>query len=61
MIKAGAIVKFKPEWADPGDESVEFRALEDEIAGRVLVGALGVLNNFIPCQRVSVDMIRVSP
>ena len=61
MIKAGDSVKFKPEWSDPSDENVEFIALEDEDGGRVLVGALGVLHNFTPCQRVSVDMLRVSP
>ena len=40
MIKKGDIIKFKPEWQDPGDEKIEFRAVDDEYDGRVEVVAM---------------------
>ena len=56
MIKAGDVVKFKPEWADAGDETVTFIAVGDESKGRVTVQAqLGLPIN--PTQVVSVDWI----
>ena len=56
MIKAGDVVKFKPEWADAGDETVTFIAVDDESKGRVTVQAqLGLPIN--PTQVVSVDWI----
>jgi hypothetical protein len=57
MIHKGQPVAIRPQWRDPGDENVQFVALEDEDGGRVLVGALGVLSRFIPSQVVSVSML----
>lgn len=57
-IKQGDIIRFKPEWQDAGDESVEFVAMEDEDGGRVLVGALNVLHHFTPTQVIQVSMIQ---
>jgi len=39
-IKTGQIVRFKPEWMDPGDENILFMAIDDEEQGRVTVKAL---------------------
>ena len=35
MIRKGDVVKFKPKWQDPGDDKIEFRAVDDEYDGRV--------------------------
>lgn len=56
-IKKGDTVKIKPEWQDAGDDKIEFVAMEDEDGGRVLIGALGVLQNFTPTQVVLVSML----
>jgi hypothetical protein len=40
MIRKGQAVAIRPQWRDPGDENVQFVALEDEDGGRVLIGAL---------------------
>jgi hypothetical protein len=56
MIKAGDIVKFKPEWMDKGDENITFVAVDDESQGRVTVQAqLGLPIN--PTQVVNVSWI----
>ena len=56
MIKKGDRLTFRPEWQDPGDESVIFIALEDEDGGRVRVIAdLGLAIN--PEQIVETKMI----
>lgn len=39
-IKTGQIVRFKPEFMDPGDENILFMAIDDEEQGRVIVKAL---------------------
>jgi hypothetical protein len=57
MIKQGQTVTIKPEWRDAGDESIHFIALQDEDGGRVLIGALNVLQCFTPSQVVTVDML----
>jgi hypothetical protein len=57
MIRKGQPVTIHPAWRDPGDENVQFVALEDEAGGRVLIGALGVLSHFIPSQVVTTDML----
>ena len=36
-IKAGDVVKIKPEWQDDGDEDIVFIAIEDEDGGRVRI------------------------
>jgi len=61
MIRKGQPVTVRPQWRDPGDENVQFVALEDESGGRVLIGALGVLSHFIPSQVVTTDMLEVTP
>ena len=61
MIRKGQAVAIRPQWRDPGDENVQFVALEDESGGRVLIGALGVLSHFIPSQVVTTDMLEVTP
>jgi hypothetical protein len=61
MIRKGQSVTVRPQWRDPGDENVQFVALEDEDGGRVLIGALGVLSHFIPSQVVTTDMLEVTP
>ena len=38
-IKQGDLVTFKPEWSDPGDDQVAFRAVENEDGGRFKVVA----------------------
>ena len=53
-IKKGDEVKIKHQWQDTGDDQIQFVAMEDEDGGRVLIGALGVLEAFIPTQVVSV-------
>jgi hypothetical protein len=40
MICKGDRITFKPEWRDAGDESIEFRAIENEDGGRVKVMAM---------------------
>jgi hypothetical protein len=57
MIRKNQPVTIRPEWRDPGDEGVQFVALEDESGGRVLLGALGVLSQFTPSQVVRTDML----
>jgi hypothetical protein len=57
MILKNQPVTIHPAWRDPGDENVQFVALEDESGGRVLIGALGVLSHFIPSQVVTTDML----
>jgi hypothetical protein len=55
-IKQGDTITFKPEYSDPGDEAVMFRALENEDGGRLLVIAeLGL--PFNPTQIIRVDWI----
>ena len=61
MIRKGQPVTIHPAWRDPGDENVQFVALEDEDGGRVLIGALGVLSRFTPSQVVTTDMLEVTP
>jgi hypothetical protein len=52
-IKEGDKLTFKPEYSDPGDESITFRALENEDGGRVkVIAELGLPIN--PTQIVSV-------
>ena len=57
MIRKGQPVTIHPAWRDPGDENVQFVALEDEDGGCVLIGALGVLSRFTPSQVVTTDML----
>ena len=61
MIRRNDPVRIAPAWRDAGDENIEFVALEDESGGRVLIGALGVLNSFVPAQVVAVDMLEPAP
>jgi hypothetical protein len=56
MIRQGDLVKFKPQWSDPGDEHITYRAVEDEAGGRVkVVAEVGLPVN--PTQIVSVESI----
>lgn len=55
-IKAGQIVKFRPEFMDPGDENITFVAINNEAQGRVTVKALVNLP-FQPTQVVLTHMI----
>jgi hypothetical protein len=55
-IKAGEVVKIKPQCQDPGDEDITFVAIEDEDGGRVKIQAqLGLAIN--PVHVVNVDML----
>ena len=55
-IKRNQIIRFKPEWSDPGDDKIVFIAIEDEDGGRVKVRAeLGMAIN--PVQVVETRMI----
>lgn len=55
-IKAGDIVKIKPEWQDEGDDKITFIAIEDEDGGRVRIEAqLGLPLN--PNEVVTTDML----
>ena len=55
-IKRNQLIRFKPEWSDPGDGEIVFTAIEDEDGGRVKVRAeLGMAIN--PIQVVETRMI----
>src|SRR5689334_4698324 len=55
-IKQGDLVTFKPERSDPGEETVTYRAIENEDGGRVKVLAeLGLPIN--PTQVISVEWV----
>ena len=59
MIHKGQAVRIKPEWQDPGDALVMWRAAEDEDGGRVLIVAeLGWRIN--PTQQVETRMLEVN-
>jgi len=56
MIRAGDVVKIKPEWQDGGDDEIEWRAVSDEEKGRVDISPqLGLSIN--PIQTVTIDML----
>ena len=55
-IKAGKIIRLKPEWQDAGDEKYIFRAIEDECDGSVDV-QIDCGLPFKPVQRIQVYMI----
>jgi len=55
-IKAGDVVKIKPEWQDRGDDAITFVAIEDEDGGRVKIQAqLGM--RFNPVHVVKVEWL----
>lgn len=58
MVKKGDLVKFKPQWSDPGDEHINFRANADEYDGRVEIVACVDLA-LQPTQIVSVDWLEI--
>lgn len=53
----GDIVKIKPQYQDPGDEKIDWKVLEPEDGGRVLIEAMTGLN-IRQTQRVTTDMIQ---
>ena len=55
-IKRGDVIKFKPEWMNPGDENLVFVATDDADKNRVTVMTLTSLP-INPTQVVSVDWI----
>ena len=55
-FKAGDVVKIRPQWQDPGDDSIDWICLEDEDGGRVLIEAQ-VSMRIKPTQRVGTEMI----
>lgn len=60
MIKAGQVVKIKPEWQDEGDDKITFTATADQYdtpdGPRVMITAeIGLYIN--PTQIVRVDML----
>lgn len=48
MIKKGQQVWIRPEWADPGDNTLERYAAEDESGGRVLVVTIDPQFTYFP-------------
>lgn len=58
-IKTGDRLTIRPQWRDPGDESIEWLAVEDEDGGRVLIEAQVDLP-IKPTQRVAVEMVELS-
>lgn len=58
-IKKGDLIRFKPEWCDPGDELEDFIAMEDEDGGRLKVSSESLARQFFtpPIQVVEVQMI----
>jgi hypothetical protein len=55
-IKAGDLVRIKPEWQDAGDDAITFVAVENEDGGRVKIEAqLGLPIN--PTQVVKVEWL----
>jgi len=57
MIHRGDRIWFREEYRDPGDESIEFVAVEDEDGGRVRVEARIPGLSLYPTSVVRVDMI----
>lgn len=57
IIRIGDVVTFRPEWSDPGDEYIVFRAVEDEYDDGRLVVVAEIGLPFNPTQAVSKDMI----
>lgn len=57
-IKTGDSLTIRQQWRDPGDESIEWLAVEDEDGGRVLIEAQVDLP-IKPTQRVSVEMVEL--
>lgn len=56
QVKAGEVVRIKPEWQDAGDSGLVFVAVEDEDGGRVKIEAqLGWPVN--PTQVVNVEWL----
>ena len=60
MIKRGDTVKFLPQWQDPGDENIVFKALDDEYDGRVEVEAQVDLP-LRPTQIVKIEWLDLAP
>lgn len=58
-IRAGDVVKIKPEYQDPGEESIVWKAVEDEDGGRVLIEAQIDLS-IRPRQVVRTEMLDIS-
>lgn len=58
MIQKGQRVVFKPEYQDVGDAKVEWRAVEDEDGGRVLVVAVNLNLTIPPSQVVKTEWLR---
>ena len=59
MITAGQEVKIKPEWRDPGDESIRWVAVDNEEKGRVTIMAeLGLPIN--PTYVMQVEWLEVA-
>lgn len=57
-VRRGDRVIFKPDWQDPGDESVVFVAVDDESNGRVTVQDANNDLEIKPTQVVATSMIR---
>ena len=55
-IRHGDKVRIKPEWQDPGDDTIEWIAIEDENSGRVRIEPQLDLT-FKPNQVVTTDMV----
>lgn len=56
-IRKGDILTIKPEWQDPGDEAIEFLALESESGGRLRITPLGTGLMFPGNQVVEAHMV----
>ena len=54
---AGDRIRIKPEWQDEGDDQFEWRAVEDEAGGRVLIAPIDPSLSFVPRQLVDVEML----
>ncbi len=60
-IKKGDTVRIKPEWSDAGDETLTWRALEDEDGGRVRITPINTGLAFPPNQVVTTGMLEDPP
>jgi len=60
-IKKGDRVVIKPEWLDPGDETLAWIACENEDGGRVPITPINLGLTFLPRQTIKTDMLESIP
>lgn len=56
-IRKGDAIRIKPEWQDPGDDTFDWVALEDEDGGRVRIAPTNTGLTLLPNQIVETTMV----